>query len=376
MDKPRLLYANAAILLLSPIAALIIVPLYGFTVGYDAFEWSVFAAFMMATGLSITAGYHRLWAHRAYEAHPAVRLFFAVLGACALQNSILHWSAAHRKHHRFVDDRDLDPYPATRGFWFSHIGWILREYDHVKDDFTNVKDLSRDPICVWQHKHYYLLVGLTNFGLPLGLGYLHGQIWGTLILATLLRMVLNHHFTFFINSIAHIWGRRTYSENNTARDNGVIAYLTYGEGFHNFHHRFQYDYRNGVRWWHFDPTKWLIKTCSWLGLTWDLKQTSKFQIEKARLALQFSNALAGLEHGPDADNWRRRLQEGHDSFVAKLDELSKFSNEWARKLREEQLLPRLDKAAMKRRYAELKEDLRACREEWHRLTAQLGVQFA
>ena len=79
MDKPRLLYVNAAILLLSPIAALIIVPLYGFTVGYDAFEWSVFAAFMMATGLSITAGYHRLWAHRAYEAHPAVRLFFAVL---------------------------------------------------------------------------------------------------------------------------------------------------------------------------------------------------------------------------------------------------------------------------------------------------------
>ncbi len=376
MDKPRLLYANTAILLLSPIAAAIIVPLYGFTVGYDAFEWSVFAAFMMATGLSITAGYHRLWAHRAYEAHPAVRLFFAVLGACALQNSILHWSADHRKHHRFVDDRDLDPYPATRGFWFSHIGWILREYDHVKDDFTNVKDLSRDPICVWQHKHYYLLVGLTNFGLPLGLGYLHGQIWGTLILATLLRMVLNHHFTFFINSIAHIWGRRTYSENNTARDNGLIAYLTYGEGFHNFHHRFQYDYRNGVRWWHFDPTKWLIKTCSWLGLTWDLKQTSKFQIEKARLALQFSNAMAGLAHGPDADNWRRRLQEGHDSFVAKLDELSKFSNEWTRKLREEQVLPRLDRAAMKRRYAELKEDLRASREEWHRLTAQLGVQFA
>lgn len=376
MDKPRLLYVNAAILLLTPIVAAVVVPLYGFTVGYDAFEWSVFAVFMMATGLSITAGYHRLWAHRAYEAHAAVRLFFAVLGACALQNSILHWSADHRKHHRFVDDRDLDPYPATRGFWFSHIGWILREYDHQKDDFTNVKDLSRDPICVWQHKHYYLLVALTNFGLPLGLGFLHGQIWGTLILATLLRMVLNHHFTFFINSIAHIWGRRTYSENNTSRDNGLIAYLTYGEGFHNFHHRFQYDYRNGIRWWHFDPTKWLIKTCSWLGLTWDLKQTSKFQIEKARLALQFSNAIAELQQGPDSDHWRRRLQEGHDRFVAKLDELSKFSNEWAKRVRDEQLLPRLDRVAMKRRYAELKKDLRACREEWHRLTSQLGVQFA
>ena len=117
MDKPRLLYVNAAILLLSPIAALIIVPLYGFTVGYDAFEWSVFAAFMMATGLSITAGYHRLWAHRAYEAHPAVRLFFAVLGACALQNSILHWAADQRKHHRFVDDGTSTPIlrPAVSG---------------------------------------------------------------------------------------------------------------------------------------------------------------------------------------------------------------------------------------------------------------------
>jgi stearoyl-CoA desaturase (delta-9 desaturase) len=336
----------------------------------------VFAVFMMATGLSITAGYHRLWCHRAYEAHPAVRLFFAVLGACAIQNSILHWSADHRKHHRFVDDRDLDPYPATRGFWFSHMGWILREYDHVENDFSNVKDLSRDPICVWQHKHYFLLVGLTNIALPLGIGFLHGKLWGTLVLAGLLRMVLNHHFTFFINSIAHIWGRRTYSENNTARDNGLIAYVTYGEGFHNFHHRFQYDYRNGVRWWHFDPTKWLIKTCSWLGLTWDLKQTSKFQIEKARLALQFSNAMAGLQQGPEADNWRQRLQEGHDSFVAKLDELSKFSNEWAKKLRDEKLLPRLDKTAMKQRYSELKKDLQACREEWRGLTSQLSVQLA
>jgi len=376
MDKPRLLYPNVVVLVFIPIAAAIIVPLYGYTVGYDAFEWSVFAVFMMATGLSITAGYHRLWCHRAYEAHPAVRLFFAVLGACAIQNSILHWSADHRKHHRFVDDRDLDPYPATRGFWFSHMGWILREYDHVENDFSNVKDLSRDPICVWQHKHYFLLVGLTNIALPLGIGFLHGKLWGTLVLAGLLRMVLNHHFTFFINSIAHIWGRRTYSENNTARDNGLIAYVTYGEGFHNFHHRFQYDYRNGVRWWHFDPTKWLIKTCSWLGLTWDLKQTSKFQIEKARLALQFSNAMAGLQQGPEADNWRQRLQEGHDSFVAKLDELSKFSNEWAKKLRDEKLLPRLDKTAMKQRYSELKKDLQACREEWRGLTSQLSVQLA
>ena len=376
MDKPRLLYGNVAVLILTPIAAAIIVPLYGFSVGYDAFEWSVFALFMIATGLSITAGYHRLWAHRAYEAHVSVRVFFALLGACALQNSILHWSADHRKHHRHVDDGDLDPYPATKGFWFSHMGWILREYDHVKDDFTNVRDLSRDPIVVWQNKYYHLLTVLTNLGVPLSIGYLHGRLWGTLILATLLRMVLNHHFTFFINSIAHIWGRQTYSEKNTSRDNPVIAFFTYGEGFHNFHHRFQYDYRNGIRWWHFDPTKWLISVCSWLGLTWGLKRTSSFQIEKARLALQFSKAMEKVEPGPEADHWRLQIQEGYDQFVAKLDELLKFRNEWTKRIRDEQLLPKLDKATMKRRYKELREDLSRRREEWQRLTSQLGVQFA
>ena len=376
MDKPRLMYGNALVLILTPIAAAIIVPLYGYHVGYDSFEWSMFAVFMITTGLSITGGYHRLWAHRAYEAHYSMRLFFALLGACALQNSVLHWASDHRKHHRYVDDTNRDPYPATKGFWFSHIGWILREYDHIENDFTNVKDLCRDPILAWQHKYYLHLVVLTNVALPLGLGYLHGKLWGTLILAGLLRLVLNHHFTFFINSIAHIWGGQKYTDDNTARDCGAVAYLTYGEGYHNFHHRFQYDYRNGIKWWHFDPTKWMVRSFSWLGLTWDLKTTSRFQIEKARLSLQFSTAIAQLGKEPEAEHWRDLLQEGYDQFVAKLDELNRFRNEWARKVRDEKFLPRLDKAAMKQRYAELKEDLIRCREEWQMLAAQFSLQFA
>ncbi len=98
----------------------------------------------------------------------------------------------------------------------------------------------------------------TNIGLPLLLGILFHDVWGMLILAGVLRLVWSHHVTFFINSLAHMWGSRPYTEDNSARDNPVLAVITYGEGYHNFHHNFAHDYRNSVRWWQWDPTKWLI----------------------------------------------------------------------------------------------------------------------
>ncbi len=110
--------------------------------------------FLFACGISITAGYHRLWSHRAYGAHWSVRLFFMIFGAMALQNSILIWGSQHRTHHRFVDDVDKDPYSAKRGFWFSHMGWILRNYPSGRNDFTNARDLERDPIVMFQHRYY------------------------------------------------------------------------------------------------------------------------------------------------------------------------------------------------------------------------------
>jgi len=163
---------------------------------------------MYATGLSITGGYHRLWAHRTYEAHWSLRLFYMLLGAMALQNSVLVWASTHRRHHAHVDDVERDPYTVNRGLWSAHIGWMLRDYPSGKLDFSNAPDLQADPIVAFQHRHYLGLAVGMNFILPIAIGMAFGDPWGFLLLGGLLRLVINHHLTFFINSLAHFWGRR------------------------------------------------------------------------------------------------------------------------------------------------------------------------
>jgi stearoyl-CoA desaturase (delta-9 desaturase) len=104
-----------------------------------------------------------------------------------------------------------------------------------------------------------------------------------MLLAGVLRMVMTHHTTFFINSLAHIWGSQPFTDRNSARDNGILAFFTFGEGYHNFHHLFENDYRNGIQWWQFDLTKWLIRTAAWCGLAKDLRSCPEERIEQARL---------------------------------------------------------------------------------------------
>src|SRR5690554_857811 len=165
---------------------------------------------------------------------------------------------------------------------------MLSEYQPDKYyDYNNVKDLQRDKIVMWQHKYYLLLTLLMNIGVPVLIGALMGQILAAVLVAGFLRLVVNHHTTFFINSLAHIWGKRPYTERNSARDNGVLAFMTFGEGYHNFHHIFSGDYRNGIRWYQFDPTKWLIRSLSYVGLTKNLKRASDYQIEKARMEVMW-----------------------------------------------------------------------------------------
>ena len=256
--------------------------------------------FLYANGMSITGGYHRLWAHKSYDAHWSLRLIYLVFGTMALQNSVFAWASGHRTHHLNVDDDDKDPYSIRRGFWFAHIGWMMREYESGKPDFTNIPTCAAIPMLAFQHRFYVPLALLTNFGLPLLAGWLIGDVWGTFILAGVLRLVVSHHVTFFINSLAHMWGSRPYTEENTARDNPVLAFFTYGEGYHNYHHIFAHDYRNGVRWWQWDPTKWLIAGLQYVGLTKRLKRTPPFQIQRALLAMQFTRAQEKLAKLPQS----------------------------------------------------------------------------
>lgn len=280
----------AFVLISTPLAALLIVPYYLWTHSVSWQVWAIFAFFMAWNGLSITVGYHRLWSHRTYQAHPIVKWFFLIGGTLAVQGSVFDWCAGHRLHHRHVDDIYQDPYSAKRGFWFSHIGWMLKNYPSGHYDYKNIPDLKADPVLVAQDKYYALWILLANIGLPALFGWMVGDIAGTLVLAGLLRLVLSHHFTFFINSLCHMFGTRPYTDTNTARDNPILAIFTWGEGYHNYHHFFQYDYRNGVKWWQYDPSKWIIYGLSKIGLTWDLKRVPDVTIQHAQTEMAFKLA--------------------------------------------------------------------------------------
>lgn len=332
---------NVWLFALTFLGAITIVPWYGIVHGYGAAAWISLIVLLGATGIAISGGYHRLWSHRTYDAHSSVRLAYMIFGTMALQGSILTWASGHRDHHRFVDDNLRDPYSARRGFWFSHLGWMLRDYPSSRTDRANVKDVMRDPIAVFQDRHYVPLVLATNIGLPLLLGWMAGDVWGVFLLGGLARLVINHHATFCINSLAHAFGSQPYSDANTARDSSLIALLTYGEGYHNFHHRYAGDYRNGVRWWHFDPAKWLIFVLDRIGLANNLKRIPDVTIQHARLAMhckrlekRLAQQGAALQAG-NLDRLRTLLAREHAQLKETLEQWRAARERWYGQRREE-----------------------------------------
>ena len=372
--KPPINWPGAIVLLSTPLIAMILLPWYALNHEFSSAAWWSFLLLAGANGMAITAGYHRLWAHRTYEAHWTIRIIYMIFGTMAIQNSILVWASGHRTHHRHIDDVDHDPYSAKRGFWFSHIGWMLRQYESGRDDFRNAPDLLNDKIVMFQHNHYLKLVLLTNIGIPALIGYAVGDVWGVLLLGGLLRLVWSHHTTFFINSLAHMWGTRPYTDENTARDNPVLALLTYGEGYHNYHHIFQYDYRNGIHWYQFDPTKWLIFALSWVGLTRNLKRCPQFAIEKAKLTMQFKYAeeklsLQAAGHA-QLEAWKAKLAQEYEHFNLVLNDWSKLRETWFAEKKLE-LLHKWEEASFRTRFQEIEYRLKMQRKRLRLLTAQV-----
>jgi stearoyl-CoA desaturase (Delta-9 desaturase) len=379
--KPPLIPVNVVIFLGFPLLALVLVPMWGIYHGFSAAQWLWALVFLYLNGLSITGGYHRLWAHNAYEAHPALKWFYALWGAGALQNSILIWASDHRRHHRHVDDNEQDPYSAGRGLWFSHMGWMLRNYPSGDNDFSNAKDLQRDPIVMFQHRHYVALTTFMNLGPALLLGLFLGDVVGTVLLVGLLRLVVNHHVTFFINSLAHFWGTRPYTEDNSARDNGLLAFLTYGEGYHNYHHIFQSDYRNGIRWWQWDPTKWLIALCARLGLASNLNRVPDFRIQRAMLDTQFARARRELEERAGNETVRELLEREYQLFTDSINQWRALQSErYERKVSEIEgalearrlhLLDKWEHAALRSKLRELEYALKNQRKRLGMLLQQM-----
>jgi stearoyl-CoA desaturase (delta-9 desaturase) len=277
-------WSNSIFLVISPLIALTLTPVHIALHGLHLSMILLFIFYCFATSLSITAGYHRLFSHQSYRARPWVQVLFLLFGAAALQGSALKWCTDHRRHHRKVDTLE-DPYSIQQGFWYAHMGWIFfKEESPLMEQAP--QDLKTDPLILWQDRYYLLIAVIIGFVIPGILGYGLGAAWGGVVVLGFLRVVFTHHCTFLINSGAHSWGRQPYNIKNSARDNAFLAFFTYGEGYHNFHHQFETDYRNGIRWYQWDPTKWLIASLSWMGGVDRLRKVPDYTILKAQIKLK------------------------------------------------------------------------------------------
>ena len=268
----------------------------------------------LLVGISITAGYHRFFSHKSYEASRPLQVFFAFFGALAAQNSILWWSSAHRIHHKHVDD-DWDPYNIKRGFLWAHIVWIFKK-NPDKPTFDNSPDLLKNPVVMWQNRWHQVILIVGGFGIPTLIGAMFGDAIAGLLWGGFVRIAVIHHTTFFVNSLAHYWGARTFSEEVSARDNWAVALVTMGEGYHSFHHRFPADFRNGIRWYHWDPAKWFIAVMKVLGLAGDLRTTPAPMIEQARMMAAVKRVEARIDGAPasSGDEIRQRIAAARESL--------------------------------------------------------------
>ena len=365
-------WLNSIFLFATPVFALIGIVLHWIYFGPPGLlELIVFVGLYFACGLSITVGYHRLFSHRSHNAKWPLVLFYSIFGAGSFQNSIIEWCSDHRRHHKLTDTED-DPYSASKGFWYSHIGWILLEEENFTNDFSNVKDLQRSKIIMWQHRNVFLIGALSGLILPAVIGFAMGGLSGAVgcfVWAGLARVVFVHHGTFLINSAAHIWGTQPYSEENSSRDSFWLAFLTFGEGYHNFHHTFQADYRNGHKWYHMDPSKWWIQSFKYLGLNSDLKSTPKHSIEIAKVNMRFKKRADRLQRrNVNIHRFEDRLTKCKENLRAKMYEIQKAKRDIKKMAKD-------SKITMKNKISELKDSIKMAKDDLRQLFKEMNAEY-
>jgi stearoyl-CoA desaturase (delta-9 desaturase) len=212
---------------------------------------------------AIGAGYHRYFAHRAFRTSRIFQFGLAFVSQTAAQRSVLWWAAKHRQHH-VHSDTDFDVHsPVVRSFLYAHVGWIFAARNNAID-YRLIGDLTRYRELLWLDRHSYVPLAALALVTWLIAG------WSGLVIGFCFSTVAVWHVTFSVNSLSHLVGRQRYITGDQSRNNWVIAVLTMGEGWHNNHHAYQASVRQGFRWWEFDPTFYMLRVLSWLGLVWDL----------------------------------------------------------------------------------------------------------
>lgn len=243
---------------------------------YTGVTWSALAVCLALFWLrmfGVTAGYHRYFSHRSYKTSRPFQFVLALLGTLAVQKGVLWWAANHRQHHKYSDQEEDIHSPVQRGFWWSHVGWILAP-DYEETQFERIPDMAKYPELRWLNDHY-LAPPVALAVLLYLVGGATWLVWGFFISTTVL-----WHSTFTINSLAHVWGSRRYETTDTSRNNVWLALLTMGEGWHNNHHRYMNSVRQGFFWWEIDLSYYVLVALSWCGLVWDLHQPPRKLLEE------------------------------------------------------------------------------------------------
>uniref|UniRef100_W5KA55 stearoyl-CoA 9-desaturase n=2 Tax=Astyanax mexicanus TaxID=7994 RepID=W5KA55_ASTMX len=276
----RIVWRNVVLMALLHIGAL-----YGILLVPSAspltllWTWACF----LFSALGITAGVHRLWSHRSYKATLPLRLFLALGNSMAFQNDIYEWARDHRVHHKF-SETDADPHNATRGFFFSHIGWLLvRKHPDVieKGSKLELSDLKADKVVMFQRRFYKSSVLLMCFAVPTVVPWLFWgeSLWVSYFVPALLRYAVVLNASWLVNSAAHMWGNRPYDANINPRENRFVTLGAIGEGFHNYHHTFPYDYSTSEFGWKLNFTSCFIDTMCFLGLASDCKRAARSVVQ-------------------------------------------------------------------------------------------------
>lgn len=356
--------------------------IFAFIAGYHAlliallpayfgdFSWASFWLMTVTwalSGFAITAGYHRLFSHRTYKARPVYE-WACLLGSClAVQSTALRWSNDHRLHHSHVDT-DRDPYSVKKGFWYAHVWWLFTYNEPINERL--VSDLMKNPRVMFQHRHYALLTIGVNLAV-FAFGCLFMTPFQSFVGGVLLRIFAIHHCTWFINSLAHYWGARTYAKELSAVDNAILAFLTFGEGYHNYHHTIANDYRNGIRWYHFDPTKWIIWTSSKLGLVSDLRWVDDLRLRQTLVKKDKSLILDRLREM--ADETAKDIHDRLEAMAKTFDEKTAALGARLKELRE---------ATDERRHIiedeikQLRKELSALWKNWVKVTEMASARYS
>jgi stearoyl-CoA desaturase (delta-9 desaturase) len=317
MKSDQVQWGNILFILGYHLFLAIALPIYFFQHAPSGALIGISIALVFISGLAVTAGYHRLYSHLTYKASPIVEPFLLFFASVATQGSALQWCHDHRLHHAFIDT-EKDPYSIKKGFWHAHILWMFHKTRDI--DPKVVSDLLRSKLLVFQHKYYALCMIASNLIVFLAVGWLLNDYWGAFLFAWWGRLFALHHTTWCINSLAHTWGTHHYSREHSAVDNYFISLLTYGEGYHNYHHTFSQDYRNGIRWYHFDPTKWLIWFLSKVGLARDLKKVNDFRITKQLISQHKERLTENLKNAFQLD-LEKQVSAMADRLIGHLNTL-------------------------------------------------------